>query len=219
MKIKEEIKSNVQKIARKSSLEGLVAGTSGNVSFYDREEGLLYITPSNLDYREMEPADIMVMELDGRVVEGPHKPSSEWRLHAEIYKRKEEVGAVIHTHSPYATGFAIVGEGVPLILVEMLPFLGGDIPVAAFGLPGTDEVGIHAAEAMRGRNAALLENHGVVAAGKDVEQAYLRAVYVEDAAKAYHFAKLMGNPKRIPKEAEMILRERYHLPEEGRDEQ
>lgn len=219
MKIKEEIKKNVQKIARKSSVEGLVAGTSGNVSFYDREEGLLYITPSNLDYREMEPDDIMVMELDGHVIEGRHKPSSEWRLHAEIYKRKEEVGAVIHTHSPYATGFAIDGEGVPLILVEMLPFLGGDIPVAAFGLPGTDEVGIHAAEAMRGRNAALLENHGVVAAGKDVEQAYLRAVYVEDAAKAYHFAKLMGTPKRIPKEAERILRERYHLPEEDTDEQ
>lgn len=80
MKIKEEIKKNVQKIARKSSVEGLVAGTSGNVSFYDRKEGLLYITPSNLDYREMEPDDIMVMELDGHVIEGRHKPSSEWRL-------------------------------------------------------------------------------------------------------------------------------------------
>ena len=125
---------------------------------------------------------------------------------------------MIHTHSPYATGFAIVGEpDTELILVEMLPFLGGDIPVAAFGLPGTDEVGIHAAQAMKARNAALLENHGVAAVGKTVEQAYLRAVYVEDAAKAYHFAKLMGTPQRVPDDAVRILRKRYHLPEEGRD--
>lgn len=213
----QNIKVNVQRIAQKSSMEGLVAGTSGNVSCYDREEELLYITPSNLDYREMGPEDIMVIRLDGSVVEGKHKPSSEWRLHAEIYKHKEEVNSVIHTHSPYATGFAIVGERIPLVLVEMLPFLGGDIPVAEFGLPGTDEVGIHAANAMKCRNAALLENHGVAAAGKTVEQAYLRAVYVEDAAKAYHYAKLMGTPKRIPLDVEQILRERYQLPQEGQN--
>ena len=219
MKINQEVKICIQKIAEKSSREGLVAGTSGNVSYFDRENELLYITPSNLDYREMEPEDIMVICLDGSIVEGKHTPSSEWRLHAEIYKRKEEVNSVIHTHSPYATGFAIVGEGIPLILVEMLPFLGGDIPVAAFGLPGTDEVGIHAAQAMKARNAALLENHGVAAVGKTVEQAYLRAVYVEDAAKAYHFAKLMGTPQRVPDDAVRILRKRYHLPEEGQDEE
>ena len=213
----QNIKENVQRIAQKSSREGLVAGTSGNVSCYDREEELLYITPSNLDYREMRPEDIMVIRLDGSVVEGKHKPSSEWRLHAEIYKHKQDVNSVIHTHSPYATGFAIVGERIPLVLVEMLPFLGGDIPVAEFGLPGTDEVGIHAANAMKCRNAALLENHGVAAAGKTVEQAYLRAVYVEDAAKAYHFAKLMGTPKRIPLDVEQILRERYQLPQEGQN--
>lgn len=211
MNISTEIKENVCKIAQKSSAEGLVAGTSGNVSFYDRDNCLLYITPSNVEYHTMQVHDIMVIRLDGEIVDGVHKPSSEWMLHAEIYKEKKHVNSVIHTHSPYATGFAIIGEGIPLILVEMLPFLGGDVPVARFGLPGTEEVGRHAAEAMDNRNAALLENHGVVAAGNSLEQAYIRAVYVEDAAKAYHFARLMGKPKCIPQEAERILRERYHL--------
>ncbi len=207
-----EYKKMVQETARRSYQEGLVAGTSGNVSFFDRENDLMYITPSNLDYSVMTPEDIMVTDLCGNVVEGVHKPSSEWRLHAEIYKAKQEVCSVIHTHSPYATGFAIVHEGIPLILVEMLPFLGGDIPVAKFGLPGTDAVGINAAAALQERNAALLENHGVVATGARCEQAYLRAVYVEDAAKAYHFARLMGKPIEIAAEDEAYLRKKYNLP-------
>lgn len=212
MNIVQEYKTMVQQTAQRSYREGLVAGTSGNVSCFDPETRLLYITPSNLDYTLMTPQDIMVIDLEGNVVEGPHKPSSEWRLHAEIYKAKPQVQAVIHTHSPYATGFAIVQQGIPLILVEMLPFLGGDVPVAKFGLPGTDAVGLHAAQALHNRNAALLENHGVVATGKNCEQAYLRAVYVEDAAKAYHFARLMGEPVCLSNEDERYLRKKYNLP-------
>lgn len=215
MEIVQEYKVMVQQTAQRSYREGLVAGTSGNVSYFDAENRLVYITPSNLDYNIMKPEDIMVIDLDGNVVEGPHKPSSEWRLHAEIYKAKPQVKSVIHTHSPYATGFAIVHEGIPLILVEMLPFLGGDVPVAKFGLPGTDAVGLHAAEALHNRNAALLENHGVVATGNSCEQAYLRAVYVEDAAKAYHFARLMGTPICLSAEDELYLRRKYNLPLEN----
>jgi L-ribulose-5-phosphate 4-epimerase len=208
-----DIKESVRQIAFKSYKEGLVAGTSGNVSYYDRTSECMFITPSNIDYSIMKSEDIMVTKLDGEIVEGIHKPSSEWMLHAQIYKKQENVNAVIHTHSPYATGFAIVDEKIPLILVEMLPFLGGDIPVARFGMPGTPEIGDNATAVMVNRNAALLENHGVVAVGKSVEQAYIRAIYVEDAAKAYHFAKLMGTPKVVPEEAQRVLRERYNLKE------
>lgn len=201
----------VSRIARKSFEEGLVAGTSGNVSVFDREKNKIYITPTNLSYRDMTAEDIVVLDLNGEVLEGKYRPSSEWRLHTGIYKEKEEVNSVIHTHSPYATGFAVVHKKIPLILVEMLPFLGGDIPVAKFGLPGTDEVGIYAAEALNNRNSALLENHGVVSVGRTAEQAYLRAVYTEDAAKIYHFSCLMGTPVCISKEAETILRQKYNL--------
>ncbi|MGL5151280.1 MAG: class II aldolase/adducin family protein [Clostridium sp.] len=211
MKDWNEIKKSVQQVATKAYNEGLVAGTSGNVSYYDRESNRVFITPTNGDYSTMKPEDIVVITLDGEVVEGQYKPSSEWLLHVELYKNYEHVNSVIHTHSPYATGFAIVDEKIPLILVEMLPFLGGDVPVAKFGMPGTSEVGLNAADVMVNRNAALLQNHGVVAVGKNPEQAYIRAIYVEDAAKAYHYAKLMGEPRLVSEEAQDVLRKRYNL--------
>ncbi|MCF0238418.1 MAG: class II aldolase/adducin family protein [Sphaerochaetaceae bacterium] len=210
----EEMQLTVQKTALKAYEEKLVAGTSGNVSVYDRETGVMAITPTNMDYRIMRPEDVVLLKLDGTIVKGDLKPSSEWRLHAGIYAGIEEANAVIHTHSQYATGFAVTHEKVPLILVEMLPFLGGDIPVADFGLPGTDEVGINAVRALKDpkRNACLLANHGVVAYGKNIDQAYVRAVYVEDAATIYaHALQSGGKITLIPKTAEKILRERYHL--------
>lgn len=214
MKWNEEIKQQVAKTAQRSAREGMVAGTSGNVSAIDRATGLVYITPSNLDYSVMQPADIMVIDLNGSVLSGPHKPSSEWRLHAELYRLLPDAGAVVHTHSPYATSFAVVGRGIPIILVEMLPFLGGDIPVAEFGFPGTSEVGHQAAQALRHRNAALLQSHGVVAVGQTPQQAYLRAVYAEDAAKEYHLALQIGAPIEIDRDTVRRLREKYHLPQE-----
>lgn len=206
-----EMRQRVHSTIVKASNEGLMAGTSGNASEYDRESGLMVVTPTNIGYDVLTTEDLVVMKLDGDVVEGKYNPSSEWKLHAEMYKNIEGVNGVIHTHSPYATGFAITGEMVPLILVEMLPFLGGDVPVAEFGMPGTPDVGLNAVKVMTNRNAALLSNHGVVAVGRDSAHAYIRAVYVEDAAKAYHFAKLMGTPRLIDEEAADVLRKKYNL--------
>ena len=210
----DSIRKNIVEIARKAYNEGLVAGTSGNVSFFDRETETLAITPSNLDYAVMKDEDIVLMRLDGTILEGIHKPSSEWRLHAELYKALEHVNAVMHTHSPRATSFAVLHQAIPLILVEMLPFLGGDIPLAAFGTPGTPDVGINAANAMTDRRfSCLLANHGVVTVGKTLEHAHLRAVYVEDAATIYHFARQLGEPHLVPADAVAVLREKYGLKE------
>lgn len=206
-----EMKKEVQRIAVKSYNEGLVAGTSGNVSLYNSEEQVMAITATNLDYGVMTPEDVVIMSLDGNQFEGELKPSSEWLMHAEVYKQKPEVKAVIHTHSPRATSFAVVHERIPLVLVEMLPFIGGDIPLAKFALPATVELGLSAVEALKERNACLLENHGVLAVGTTLEQAYLRAVYVEDAATIYHFARQVGHPKLVPHEAEETLKVRYNL--------
>lgn len=211
LKISTKIKKEVARISLKAYNEGLVAGTSGNVSYFERDTGYMYITPSNMEYAGIGEDDIMVITLDGDIVQGIHKPSSEWLLHSEIYKNKEDVDSVIHTHSPYATGFAIIKQGVPLVLVEMLPFLGGDIPIADFGLPGTSDIGINAVNVMKNRNAAILQNHGVVAVGKTLNQAYIRAIYVEDASKAYHFAKLMGEPIIVDDDVQDILRKKYGL--------
>lgn len=206
-----EMKKEVQRVAVKSYNEGLVAGTSGNVSLYDSENQVMAITASNLDYSIMRPEDVIIMSLDGEKYEGELKPSSEWQMHAEVYRHKPEVTAVIHTHSPRATSFAVVRERIPLVLVEMLPFIGGDIPLAKFALPATVDLGLSAVEALKDRNACLLENHGVLAVGSNLDQAYLRAVYVEDAATIYHFSRQVGHPKLVPHDAEEILKERYGL--------
>lgn len=206
-----EMKKEVQRIAVKSYNEKLVAGTSGNVSSYDSERQVMAITASNLDYTIMQPEDVIVMTLDGDILEGELNPSSEWKMHAEVYRHKPEVKAVIHTHSPRATSFAVVHEPVPLILVEMLPFIGGDIPLAKFALPATPELGLSAVKALEKRNACLLENHGVLAVGTNLDQAYLRAVYVEDAATIYHYARQVGHPKLVTHEAEVQLKIKYNL--------
>lgn len=206
------LKEEACRVMTKAYKENLVAGTSGNISAYDPESGLMVVTPSGLDYDLMTPDDMMVIKLDGTIVEGTHKPSSEWRLHAEIYKAKPEARAVLHTHSPYATACAVTQETIPVILIEMFPFLGGDIKVADFGVPGTTDVGTNAVKALEGRYTALLANHGVVAFGKDLEQAHVRAVYAEDAAKIYYFARTSGQIKLIPEEAQDIMRKKFNLP-------
>lgn len=207
------MKKEIQEMALQAYQENLMAGTSGNVSMYDAEGGIMGITPTNSSYLTMRPEDVVLMHLDGTIVEGELKPSSEWRLHAGIYAEIPEAAAVIHTHSPHATSFAVNHETIPLVLVEMLPFLGGDIPLAEFGMPGTPEVGEHAVAAMKQpcRFACLLANHGVVAFGKNLAQAYIRAVYVEDAAKIYHMARQIGTPQILKPEVEHALREKYHL--------
>ena len=202
------MKEAVYQTILKAYKEKLVAGTSGNVSTYDRENDLMAITPSGLDYSVMRPCDIVIMKLDGTMVEGNQKPSSEWRLHAEIYNGFDDANAVIHTHSPRATSFSVVHETIPLILIEMVYFLGGDVPLADFAMPGTSEVGLNAVKAMKNRNSCLLANHGVVAFGKDLNEAYLRAVYVEDAAAIYHFARQLGTPILVPDKASLAMREK-----------
>ncbi len=176
--------------------EKLFAGTSGNLSCYDRDADLIYITPGSYPYDLMKPEDIMVIRPDGTIIDGEHRPSSEWCLHAEIYRSMKNVNAVVHTHSPYATALAVNHRGIPVILIEMVPFLGGDVPLAQFALPGTAEVGRYAVEAMMkdGRNACLMANHGVCAVGGSLPQAHIRATYTEDAARIYSHALASGFP-------------------------
>lgn len=186
-------KKEVLAWTKQSFYEKLFAGTSGNLSTFNSEDNTIVITPSSIPYETMDVEDIMVIDLAGNIIEGKHKPSSEWRMHAAIYRGKPGVTAVVHTHSPYATSFAVNHEKIPVILIEMVPFIGGDVPLATFALPGTEGVGNEALKALQDRNACLMENHGVVSVGNDLGQAHIRAVYVEDAAKIYHFAKLNGH--------------------------
>jgi L-fuculose-phosphate aldolase/L-ribulose-5-phosphate 4-epimerase len=193
-----DYKKQVSEYAQKCYMQGLMAGTSGNLSAACGEQ--IIITPGSFNYMAMRADDIMVIDYDGNIIEGRHRPSSEWQLHAEIYKSMPEVRSVVHTHSPYATAFAVLNEAIPVVLVEMLFFLRGDVCVAPIASQGSLEVGLGAAEALKGRTACLMQNHGAVTIGKDLPQAFMRAEYVENVAKVYHTARAVGVPTLVPED-------------------
>lgn len=173
--------------------EGLFSGTSGNMSVRVAPDEML-ITPTSVRYDVLRAEDIVRMKLDGTVLEGALKPSSEWRMHAAVYRAYGETNAVFHTHSPYATAFATVRRSIPAVLIEARIFLLGDIRCADYATPGTAAVGENAVPALEGRGGCTLANHGVLAVGKDLGEAYLRAEYIEDTAKICAIAKTLGTP-------------------------
>ena len=192
-----DYKKHLVEMARKAYADKMFAATSGNLSIYDRENGRMYITPGSYPYERMTPEDAMVIDLDGNILEGVHKPSSEWRMHAAVYRSNETVNAIVLTHSPYATAFAINNMSIPVVLYEIAFFLGGDIPCAEGALPGTDAVGENCVKVLKDRYGCLMGNHGALAVGDTLDRAYTRAVYIEDAAKAYSIALSHGPVKVI----------------------
>lgn len=190
--MKTEARREVLRIAQKAYADKLMAGTSGNISIRDEESGLIWITPSGLDYETMEEQDIVAIDREGSVMEGHRRPSSEWRMHMEIYRALTHVNAVVHTHSPYATCFAALHRSIPSILVETEIFLKGSIEVASYARQGSAEVGISCIPLLRTKNACLLANHGAVAVGETPVQAYHNCVYLEDTARVYHLAVCTG---------------------------
>lgn len=194
-----ELRRRMVDICLESLHEGLFTGTSGNLSV-NLGDGTMLITPTSVRYTVMQPEDIVHCDYDGRIITGRLQPSSEWRMHAAVYKAYPDKGAVFHTHSPYATAFAVVHKPIPATLIEVLVFLGGDIECAEYATPGTFSVGENAVPCLRdGRGGCLLNNHGVLAVGKDLNEARTRAEYIEDAAKIYHYAAQLGEPVTLEK--------------------
>lgn len=171
----------------------LVAGTSGNISLRG-QNGLIYITPSSLSYEDMQIEDIVELDINGKRSDEKQVPSSEWQMHLEILKAYPEINAVVHTHSPYATACAVNHETIPFILVEMRPFLGGDIETAPFAPAGSEELGKTIIPFLKNRKACLLGNHGTISVGSEMSDAFLSSIYLEDAAKIYCLAKNSGSP-------------------------
>jgi len=181
--------------------DSLMTGTSGNASVLLGEDSVL-ITPSSLGHKKMTVQDLMVIDFDGNILEGEHKPSSEWRMHVAIYQNCGFAKAVFHTHSPYATAYAVADKEIPEILVEMRAFTDGAIPVSRFALAGSTNLGKNVADVLWDRRTCLMQNHGVVAVGDTIGDAFLRAAYVEDAAKICYFASNIGRAATISEIAE-----------------
>lgn len=198
MKDLQKFREQMVALCLESFHEGLFTGTSGNLSVYLKDEGLMLITPTSVRYDIMRPEDIVLCDLAGNIKEGHLNPSSEWRMHAIVYQNYPDTGSVFHTHSPYATAFAVVHKAIPATLIETHFFLGGTVECAAYATPGTDGVGLNAIPVLKGKGGCLLANHGVLAVGEDMAQAKLRAEYIEDSAKIYQYACALGEPVVLP---------------------
>jgi L-ribulose-5-phosphate 4-epimerase len=174
----------------------LVAMTSGNVSGRDRETGLVVIKPSGYSYEEMTAAHMVVVDLDGRVVEGDLKPSTDTDAHLYVYRHRPDVFGMVHTHSPYATSFAVLGQPIPACLTASA-MLGGEVPLGGYAPIGGDEIGQEIISKIGRAQAIIMQNHGVFTIGSSPQHATKMAVEVEEIAKITHLAMLRGQPIQL----------------------
>ncbi len=185
--------------ALEMNVSGINHGTSGNVSA--RVVGGFLITPSGIKYQDLKPADVVFMDLDGKI-ESKRKPSSEWRFHLDIYAKRKDIDAIVHTHSTHATALACLGKGIPAFHYMVAAAGGRDIRCSPYATFGTQKLSGYAVKALKDRKACLLGHHGVIATGDNLDKALGLAVEVETLAHQYLEALKVGKPKTLPK-AEM----------------
>jgi L-ribulose-5-phosphate 4-epimerase len=187
----------------------LVTWTSGNISARDSETGYVVIKPSGVRYEDLKPEHMVVVDLDGKRIEGELKPSSDTASHLYIYRHRPDVGGVVHTHSPYSTAFAALGKPIPVYLTAMADEFGGPIPCGGFALIGGEQIGQVVIESIGDSPAVLLKNHGVFTIGPTAQAAVKAAVMVEDVARTVWIALQLGQPDEIPPEDVAKLHHRY----------
>ncbi len=182
---------------------GLVAGTSGNVSLRipsGDSIDLMAVTPSGRPYDSLKADDIVIVDQDIEPVEGDLVPSSESILHSEIYRRRPDVGSVVHTHSVFASVAAVTVEEVPPIIDEMVVTVGGGIKVSSYAFPGSQELADSVCDALGDRNAAIIRHHGAVGVGRDLDEALGACEITERVAQIFVYASMLGEVRELPRE-------------------
>jgi L-ribulose-5-phosphate 4-epimerase len=205
----DELRSIVCRLHAELPRHNLVAWTSGNVSARDQETGFVVIKPSGIRYEDLTPESMVVVDLDGKVVEGQHKPSSDTFAHVFVYRNRPDVNGVVHTHSTFATAWAAVGRPIPPVLTAICDEFGGPIPVGAYAKIGGDEIGQEIIRSIGASPAILMKNHGVFTIGQTPEAAVKAAVMVEDVARTVFYSMQLGQPDEIPAEEVARAHRRY----------
>jgi L-ribulose-5-phosphate 4-epimerase len=188
---------------------GLVAWTGGNISARDPDTGLVAIKPSGVRYEDLTAASLVVLDLDGRIVEGAFHPSSDTASHLYVYRQRPDVGGMVHTHSRYATAFAAVGRAIPVYLTAQADEFGGEIPCAGFAAIGDESIGRLIVDDIGDARAILLRQHGVFTIGASAGDAVKAAVMVEDVAATVWAALQIGQPESLPDDVVERLHRRY----------
>ncbi|NLT95761.1 MAG: class II aldolase/adducin family protein [Clostridia bacterium] len=188
--------------------QGLVASTWGNISVKLSDDEIL-VTPSGMEYSKLKPSDLVLVNLEGQILEGCRKPSSELPLHLAFYKYRKDINAVVHTHSIYASAYAALRKPIPPLIEDMAMVIGGPVNVASYALPGTKELAQNAVEALGDKGAVLLANHGVIGVGSTLAEAYKACLLAEKTAHISLAAQIMGEPVALNSEEVKIMREAY----------
>ena len=206
-----ESRDDVVLHAKKMWAAGLVAGSAGNVS-RRAAVGRIAITPTSVQYESLTADDVVYVDLaSGKAVDSIREPSYELPLHLAVYRSHPEVGAIVHTHSPYVTALSVLRRPLPPVIDEMLVYFGGAVEVADYAFTGTDAVGTNVVRALGDRTAVLLANHGNVCVGRDLEHALHIAVVMESCAKVYVEALKLGEPVPLPNEAMVAGRRLFEV--------
>ncbi|MHA1195140.1 MAG: NAD(P)-dependent oxidoreductase [Promethearchaeota archaeon] len=198
----ENMKEEIVRMGKLLLKEGYVIGSAGNISvrIKDDKNELVLITPSNVNYEEMESKDILLIDLEGNVIEGVRNPSVEKHLHLGIYKSREDINAIIHSHGIYSTILSTLNLSLPPVIEELVPYLGGEILVAEYGEAGSEELAENVIKALEDKMAVILANHGNICCGTHLQGAYTVLEYLERGAKIYYLAKLIGEPTLLPED-------------------
>ncbi|MGA2489160.1 MAG: L-ribulose-5-phosphate 4-epimerase [Anaerolineales bacterium] len=210
----EKLKEELVQLHLELPKNNLVMWTGGNVSARDPLTDLVVIKPSGIRYEDLTPESMVVVDLNGKVVEGKYKPSSDTFAHVYIYRHRPDVNGVVHTHSTFATAWAAAGRAIPPVLTAICDEFGGPIPVGAYAKIGGDEIGQEVVRSIGFSPAILMKNHGVFSIGKTPEAAVKAAVMVEDVARIVFYAMQLGQPDEIPPE-EVARAHRRYLEEYG----
>ncbi len=183
----------IVQFGKKLVKSGLTTGTGGNLSFMDRAENLVAITPSGIDYDEMSAGDVVVLDMSGKIIDGKLKPSSETGIHLGLYRTRRDISAVIHTHSPYAATMACLNMEIPAVHY-LVGFSGTKVPLAPYATFGTEQLAKNVSETIGEFNAVLMANHGLIAVGTDLLRTFCVAEEIEFVARIYYQAKSIGKP-------------------------
>jgi len=192
-------REDVVKYCCKMITAGLTKGTGGNISILNRQRGLMAVSPSGIDYFETEVEDVVVMDLEGKIVDGRRRPSSEYELHRIFYVRRDDIAAVVHTHSVYSTVLATLRQPLPASSY-LVAYSGLDVRCADYASFGTTELAERTFEAMNDRFAVLMANHGLLTGSKDILTAFNIAEQIEHCAEVYVKARAIGDPVILDEE-------------------
>jgi len=199
-------KSELVKAGLRMKNSGLTVSTWGNISIRDPNTGLIYLTPSAMEYDTITEDDIVVTDIAGNIIQGSRKPTIESELHLNIYRHRPNVNAILHTHPIYSLVFAVLGEDMPPVIDEAAQAIGGTVRVADYALPGTKELADNCLKALGDNlNACLLQAHGAVCLGCSMDEAFKVSTVLEITAQVYYMALGVGVPKLISNENIAIM--------------